>query len=76
MNRQNLVKFSSQAAPEVIDALKQISEAEGRQLQSIIDEALRDYIDRRQTSRPRQHVLAALGSSIAEFDQLYRDLAK
>ena len=76
MNRQNLVKFSSQAAPEVIDALKQISEAEGRQFQSILDEALRDYIDRRQTSRPRQHVLAALGSSIAEFDQLYRDLAK
>ena len=75
MNRQNLVKFSSQTAPEVIYALKQISEAEGRQLQSII-EALRDYIDRRQTSRPRQHVLAALGSSIAEFDQLYRDLAK
>ena len=76
MNKQRHIKFSSQAAPEVLEALKQISEAEGRQFQSILDEALRDYIGRRQISRPRQHVLAQLGSSIAEFDELYRDLAK
>jgi len=76
MNKPSLIKFSSQASADVLEALKQISEAEGRKVHSIIDEALRDYIDRRQNVRPRQHVLAALGSSIAEFDQLYRELAK
>ena len=76
MNKQSLIKFSSQAAPDVLEALKKISEADGRKFQSVLDEALRDYIDRRQTAHPRKHVLAALSSSIAEFDQLYRDLAK
>jgi hypothetical protein len=51
-NKPSLVKFSSQASADVLEALKQISEAEGRKLHSIIDESLRDYIDRRQNVRP------------------------
>ena len=69
-------KFSSQAAPEVLAALRQIAEAEGRQFQSILDEALRDYIDRRQRERPRRHVMSAFAASLDEFDALYRELAK
>ena len=38
-------KFSSQAAPEVLAALRQIAESQGRQFQAVLDEALRDYID-------------------------------
>ena len=37
-------KFSSQAAPEVLAALRQIAENQGRQFQAVLDEALRDYI--------------------------------
>ena len=37
-------KFSSQAAPEVPAALRQIAENQGRQFQAVLDEALRDYI--------------------------------
>lgn len=69
-------KFSSQAAPEVLASLRQIAEAQGRQFQAVLDEALRDYIDRRQTQRPRRHVMAAFAASLDEFDALYRDLAK
>jgi len=39
-------KFSSQAAPEVLAALRQIAESQGRQFQAVLDDALRDYIDR------------------------------
>ena len=69
-------KFSSQAAPEVLAALRHIAESQGRQFQAVLDDALRDYIDRQQKERPRRHVIAAFVSSLEEFDSLYRDLAK
>jgi hypothetical protein len=69
-------KFSSQAAPEVLAALRQIAEAQGRQFQAVLDEALREYIDRQQKERPRRHVMASFASSLEEFDSLYRELTK
>ena len=69
-------KFSSQAAPEVLAALRQIAESQGRQFQAVLDEAMRDYIDRQQKASPRRHVMAAFASSVEEFDDLYRELAK
>ena len=69
-------KFSYQAAPEVLAALREIAQQQGRQFQSVLDEALRDYIDRRQTERPRRHVMATFAASLDEFDSLYRELAK
>lgn len=69
-------KFSSQAAPEVLEALRRIAASEGRQFQAVLDEALRDYIDRRQKNRPRRHVVEAFADSVREFDDLYRELAR
>jgi len=69
-------KFSSQAAPEVLASLRQIAESQGRQFQAVLDEALRDYIDRHQHERPRRHVMAAFVESVKEFEDLYRELAK
>ncbi len=69
-------KFSSQAAPEVLAALRQIAESEGRQFQAVLDEAMRDYIERHQKERPRLQVLEAFASSLQEFDSLYGELAK
>lgn len=69
-------KFSSQAAPEVLAALRQLAESQGRQFQAVLDEAMRDYLDRHQTERPRKHVMAYFASSLDEFDSLYRELAK
>ena len=69
-------KFSSQASPEVLSALRQIAESQGRQFQAVLDEALRDYIDRQQQERPRRHVISAFAASLEEFDALYSELAK
>lgn len=69
-------KFSSQASPEVLAALRKIAESQGRQFQAVLDEAMRDYIDRQQKERPRRHVMGAFASSLEEFDDLYRELAK
>ncbi|MDI9331514.1 MAG: hypothetical protein QM527_09430 [Alphaproteobacteria bacterium] len=69
-------KFSSQASPEVLVALRQIAESQGRQFQAVLDDALRDYIDRQQKQRPRRHVMDAFASSMDEYDRLYQELAK
>ena len=69
-------KFSSQAAPEVLAALREIAEREGRQFQAVLDEALRDYIDRRRKEQTRRHVMTSFAESVKEFDALYRELAK
>ncbi|NCX13134.1 MAG: hypothetical protein EBW73_10025 [Betaproteobacteria bacterium] len=53
-------KFSSQAAPEVLAALRHIAQSQGRQFQAVLD----------------GHVMTAFASSLEEFDSLYRDLAK
>jgi len=69
-------KFSSQADPELLAELRGIAGNEGRQFQAVLEDAMRDYIERRAKDRPRRHVLEALGESLEDFDDLYRELAK
>ncbi|OQW38469.1 MAG: hypothetical protein A4S08_09480 [Proteobacteria bacterium SG_bin4] len=68
--------FISQAPPEVLNALRKIAESEGRSIQAVFDEALREYIERKEKGLPRYHTLDAFSESLKEFDQLYRELAK
>lgn len=68
--------FPSQATPEVLKALQKIAESEGRSIQAVFDEALREYIVRKEKGLPRYHALDAFSESLKEFDQLYRELAK
>ena len=39
-------KFSSQASPEVLAELRKVAVAQGRQLQAVLEEAMREYIER------------------------------
>jgi hypothetical protein len=70
------VKFATQLAPDVLEALRRMSVDEGRHLQGILDEALREYIENKRTDKPRRHVLSALQASMAEYDGLYEALAR
>lgn len=71
-----LAKFATQADPQVLEEVRAIAAREGKQLQNVIDEALRDFIEKRKRGKPRPEVLTALGESLAEYDALYRELAK
>ena len=42
------VKFAAQLAPDVLETPRRMSADEGRHLQAILDEALREYIENRQ----------------------------
>ena len=70
------VTFATQADPVVLQTLKSIAASEGRQMQAPVDEALRDYIERKTGNAPRGHVMEAFRNSMEHYDSLYRELAK
>jgi metal-responsive CopG/Arc/MetJ family transcriptional regulator len=69
-------KLSFNVPPELLGALNQLAASQGRQLQAILEDALREYLEREQRDHPRQHVISEFASSLNEFDELYKDLAK
>ena len=71
-----LRKFSSQAEPEVLDELQEIAAREGRQLQAVLGDAMREYLAHKRQQAPRRNVLEAFQESLEERDELYRSLAK
>lgn len=70
------VKFATQADPEILAVLRKMAGDEGRQLQALVDEALREYVERKCGASPRKHVMQALQASVTEYDKLYKDLSK
>ena len=69
-------KFSSRASPDVLVALRELALAQGRQFQAVLDDAMREYLERQNKTRPRQQVMASFASSLEEFESLYSNLAK
>jgi antitoxin-like ribbon-helix-helix protein len=69
-------KFATQVDPELIEAVRGLAKEEGRQVQSLVDEALNDLIEKRRLGKPRAHVMAAYRSSVGRFGKLYKKLAE
>jgi hypothetical protein len=73
---QQRQKFASQAAPDVLEAVRSIADEEGRQLQAVIEQALREFVERKRGEQPRAAVLAHLEASVERHRDLYRRLAQ
>jgi hypothetical protein len=71
-----LRKFSSQARPELLEEVRRIATAEGRQFQAVLDEALAEWVDRKTGASPRPEVVAHAKASIARHRPLYEKLAR
>ena len=69
-------KFASQADPALLAEMRAIAEEEGRQLQAVLEEAMRDLIAKRRGVQPRAEVLAHLEATVEENRELYRRLAQ
>jgi hypothetical protein len=69
-------KFSSQADARLLAEMRKIARSEGRQLQALLDEAMRDYVEKKHSGKARPHVRKAFAESLREFDVLYKELAK
>ncbi len=70
------VKFATQLDAELIDAVRGFAQSEGRQIQSVMEEALADLLEKRRRSQPRRHVMAQYEASVRSFGPLYERLAR
>lgn len=71
-----LSKFSSQANPEILNTLHQIAEVEGKKFHAVLDEAFRDFLNKKGALTPERQVIASFAQSLHEFEDLYKELAK
>jgi len=70
------VKWSTQVDPQALEELKKLAKREGRQLQSLVDEAVLDVIEKYRRDKPRPQVMAAYRTSLERFDALYQKLSE
>ncbi len=66
-------KFSSQAAPELLSAMREIARMEGRHLQAVLEDAMNSYIEARRQRNVRPEVMAHYRASL-ERNRLLAEL--
>jgi hypothetical protein len=76
MTANSREKFATQVNAKTMAAVRRLAEKEGRQLQSLVEEALTDLLEKRRLGRPRAHVMAAYQRSHGRYDELYKKLAR
>ena len=69
-------KFATQVNSEVLAAVRDLAEKEGRQLQALVEEALADLVEKHKNSKPRVYVMGAYLASHERYSQLYKKLAE
>ena len=69
-------KFTTRVDSNILAAIRRLAHSEGRQLQTLVDEALADLIEKRKGSRPRPRVMAAYQANHEKFAPLYKKLAE
>ena len=69
-------KFTTQVDSEILAAVRSLARSERRQLQSLVDEALADLIEKRKGRGPRPRVMAVYQSSHERYAPLYKKLAE
>ncbi|MCF4166861.1 hypothetical protein L2U69_14505 [Zavarzinia compransoris] len=70
------VEFSTQVDESLLEEARAIAAREGRPLDNVVEEALRDLLEKRRNAAARPHVLAHYESSLETFGPLYERLAK
>ncbi|MDE2990634.1 MAG: hypothetical protein OXU21_06170 [Chloroflexota bacterium] len=70
------VKFSSQADPELLTAMRQIARSDGRHFQAVLEDAMSHYIESRANQRVRPEVMAHFQASLEKNRRLGELLGK
>lgn len=73
---QPRVKFATQVNSEILSTVRALADAEGRQLQALVEEALADLIEKHKNANPRPHVLGVYLASHGKYGALYKKLAE
>jgi hypothetical protein len=69
------VKFATEINTEILSAVRDLAQREGRQLEDLVEEALSDLNEKRRQGKPCAEVMAAYQDSHETFGSLYKKLA-
>lgn len=69
-------KFATQMDSALLADLRKLARSEGRQLQSLVEEAVTNLLDQRRTGGISPDVLRAYQSTVDRFGSVYEKLAK
>lgn len=69
-------KFATQMDARLLERLREYAKSEGRQIQSVLEEAVEMMLKEKQGYTMRPDVKAAMEASFEEFDDLYKRLAQ
>ena len=69
-------KFATQVDSALLDSVRKLAKSEGRQIQVVIEDALRTHLDVKNGAPGREHVMAAYLKSTERFSGLYKKLAQ
>ena len=68
--------FSSQADPELLVAMREIAEDEGREFQCVLEDAMRAFVESHAEARPRAYVMKHFRASVEKNRRLGELLAQ
>ena len=69
-------KLETRVDGEILSAVRAIARSEGRELQTLVNEALVDLVKKRNHGHPRARVMSAYEASHEDFAPLYKKLAE
>ena len=69
-------KFATQVDATLLESVRELAKAEGRQIQAVVEDALRQHLEAKSPLKGREHVMAAYLESTRRFSGLYEKLAK
>ena len=69
-------QFTGRAAPELLAAMRSIAQAEGRDFEAALEEAMQEYVTNRGESKVRPEVMAHYRNSVEKNHLLGKLLAQ
>lgn len=69
-----LKKFATQLEDNLLDDLRRVAHHEGRQVQALVNDAVKAYLQAKREGLVRPNILAAVERSTGEFGSLYKAL--
>ena len=68
--------FSGYADPELLASLREIADNEGRQFQSVLEDAIRAFVESHPETKPRAYVMEHFRASVERNRKLGKLLAQ
>ena len=69
-------KFATQVDSVLLDSVRKLAKSEGRQIQAVVEDALREHLESKNRAPSREYVMAAYLKSTGRFSGLYKKLAQ